>query len=899
MVSILIDWIFWVTLLNRYENMKENTLKLFCIFLFFCISVNAQREAANWFFGVNAGLNFNTGIPIVLDTGQVNSLEGCSTISDANGTLLFYTDGVTVWNRMHEIMSNGTDLIGSQTSTQSCIIVPNPGNSNIYYIFTTDVVDAYVANPTQSNGFNYSVVDMSLSGGMGAVTIKNISLLQNTSEKVSAVSSSDGNYWVVTHRNISFFSFKVTAAGINTTPVISNVLPNISDYRNIRGNMKISPNGKKLAIAHTLFEPEQAGSLYLYDFDATTGIVSNGEFLADDIVFYGVEFSSNSSKLYASGKLFSGVSTNMQLQQYDVNATDVPSTKYIVHNYPQALITSSLAGSLQLGMDKRIYHSLPSSKLSTINTPNLAEAACNFDFQSVDLGADFARFGLPAMVQSYYESIANIENLCFGDATSFSVTSDNTITSINWNFGDPASGSNNTATSISPTHTFSNPGSYTVTIDVTFSNAPDRMFNEVVVISEVPTVNPLLILEQCDIDSNPNDGLSIFNMEFVEDFVLQNTGSAADRVLFFENVSDAQSNINAITNTFYANTHNQQTLYARVFSFSECFTITEVRLIVNPGTYLDDYATIDVCELNSSGIAISEIQSTLQNDFQGATIDIYANVNDALLAQNPLSNFTQINVSIEEFFFRVSYGDNCEVIGSFSVNIVAQPSVEDQQVFICSDEGAVIELSFEENFASYVWSTNEITPSIMVTETGVYSVIVSNSAGCEKEISFTVAAAPPLTIDRIEVQDFQDQNTIKIVTVAENASENITYSINGGTTFYESNEFVNIDPGVYDIVVKRGECIAASETVLVGGFPKFFTPNGDNINDTWQLFQKEYYPNAIIELYDRYGKNLNYIKADSEWNGTYRGVPMPSGDYWYKLVLENGRIITGSVTLKR
>ncbi len=879
--------------------MKENTLKLFCIFLFFCISVTAQQEAANWFFGVNAGLNFNTGIPVILDNGQVNTLEGCSAISDANGALLFYTDGVTVWNRMHEIMSNGTDLIGSQTSTQSCVIIPNPGNSNVYYIFTTDVVDAYSADPTQSNGFNYSIVDMSLSGGMGAVTIKNMNLLQSTSEKVSASSSADGNYWVVTHRNNRFFSFKITAAGVNTTPVISNILPNISDYRNIRGNMKISPNGKKLAIAHTLFEPIQAGSLYLYDFDATTGIVSNGEFLAGDIMFYGVEFSSNSSKLYASGKLFAGASSNMQLQQYDVNATDVPSTKYIVHNYLQAQIVSSLAGSLQLGMDKRIYHSLPGNKLSTINTPNLAGVTCNFDFQSVDLGAGFARFGLPASVQSYYESITTIENFCFGDATSFTVTSDNTITSINWNFDDPASGSNNMATLISPTHTFSNPGSYTVTINVTFSNSPDRTFNEVVVISETPTVNPLLTLEQCDIDSNPNDGLSIFNMESAEAFVLQNTGSTEDQVLFFENLNDAQLNINAITNTLYANTQNQQTLYARVFSFSECFAITELRLIVNPGTYLDEYTTIDVCELNTSGIAISQIQSVLENDFIGAAVTIYANANNALLAQNPLSNFTQINLSIEELFFRVSYGDNCGFIGSILVNVVAQPTVEDQEVFLCSDEGAAIELAFEENFASYVWSTNETTPSIMVTETGVYTVTVSNTAGCEKDVSFVVTEETPLIIDRIEVQDFQDDNTINIIIVEENGSENITYSINGGITFSESNEFVDVYPGVYDIVVKRGECNAASETILIGGFPKFFTPNGDNINDTWQLLQKEYYPNAIIELYDRYGKNLNYIKADSEWNGTYRGVPMPSGDYWYKLVLENGRVITGNVTLKR
>ncbi|MBC8754506.1 T9SS type B sorting domain-containing protein [Kordia sp. YSTF-M3] len=881
--------------------MKENTLKLFCIFLFFCTSLNAQRETANWFFGVNAGLDFNSGTPVILDNGQVNTLEGCSTISDANGALLFYTDGVTVWNRVHGIMSNGTDLIGSQTSTQSSIIIPNPGNPNIYYIFTTDVVDAYSANPNQSNGFNYSIVDISLAGGLGAVTTKNINLLSSTSEKVSASLSSDGNYWVVTHRNNQFFSFKVTAAGVDTNPVTSNVLPNISDYRNIRGSMKISPNGRKLAIAHTLFEPVQAGSLYLYDFDSATGLVSNSEFLENDLMFYGVEFSSNSSKLYASGKLFSGATANMQLQQYDVNATDVPSTKYIVHNYLQAQVISSLAGSLQLGMDKRIYHSLPGNKLSTINTANLAGADCNFDFQSVDLGFSSARFGLPASVQSYYESIATIENFCFGDATSFTVTSDNTIISIDWNFGDPASGSNNTSTLISPTHTFSSSGSYTVTINVAFSNAPSQLFTEVVVIQETPSINSLFILEQCDVDDNDSDGLSIFNLQEAITIIEEDNGSADINISFYESMNDAQMNENSLTNFIYANTVNSQVLYARVFSYIDCFAIAQIRLQVNSGTNLGVYDTIDVCEVNGTGISITQVEDTLENDFPGATIGVYNTRNDALLQDNQLSDASPININIDgELFFRVSYGTECGFIGSIMVNIVAQPEIGDQQAFLCGNEGATVLLSFEETYASYLWSTNATTSSIEVAETGVYTVIISNTAGCEKEIAFVVAEEPSLTIDRIEVQDFQDVNAINIIVVEENNPESIfSYSINGGTTFSESNEFVNVYPGVYDIVVKRGECNAASETILVGGFPKFFTPNGDSYNDTWQLLQKEYYPNAIIELYDRYGKNLNYIKANSEWDGTYKGVPLPSGDYWYKLVLENGRVITGNVTLKR
>jgi gliding motility-associated-like protein len=879
--------------------MKEKTLKLFCIFLFFCSTINAQREAANWFFGINAGLDFNSGIPTLLANSQVNTLEGCSTMSDGNGNLLFYTDGVTVWNQSHAIMANGTDLNGSFSSTQSSIVVPNPVNTNIYYIFTTDVVDAYDPTTGQSNGFNYSVVDMTLDGGMGAVTDKNVNLMPNTSEKVSATFSADGNYWVVTHYEDSFYAFKVTAAGVNTAPVVSATSFNVDNYRNFRGNMKISPNGEKLAIAHAFFFPEQTGHLYLYDFNDDTGIVTSGDFLGDGLVYYGVEFSSNSSKLYASGKLFTADNSlsNIQLQQFDVTAANVSNTRYIVHDYPQGQVTPSLGGSLQIGFDKRVYHSLPGSSISTINSPNSSGVACNFDLNSIDLGENFARFGLPSYVQTYFESIATIENLCLGQATTFTVEDTTDIISINWDFGDVASGANNTSTQISPSHTFSGTGVFIVTADVEYMSEPNKTFIEVVSISEVPNVASSFTLEQCDVDTNPSDGISLFNLNEAANLIQTSTGNDDIQVLFFTSLADAQANTSPITSPTYFNTQNNQILYARVFSITECFSITEVRLQVNPGSDLGTYTTIDVCELNSNGIAISQIEASLANDFPNATIGIYGAETSALLEQNQLSDNAQVNLSIEELFFRVSYGNNCGFIGSVSINVIAQPEVEDQALLLCSGAGSEVTLGFDQSFSSYAWSTNATTPSITVSEIGTYTVTVSNAAGCEKLVTFTVSQEPPVEIETIEVSDFQDRNTIRIVLV--NPSETVVYSINGGFTFSESNEFNNLSPGVYDVIVKRENCDSVSETVLVGGFPKFFTPNGDNINDTWALIRKEFYPNAVIELYDRFGKNLDYLKADREWDGTYRGTPLPSGDYWYKLTLEDGRVIKGNVTLKR
>ena len=124
-----------------------NKLLILLLFLLPTISFS-QKEAAIWYFGQYAGLDFNSGSPVVLTNGQLNTFEGCATISDGTGALLFYTDGVTVWDRSHTIMPNGRRLLGDTSSTQSAIIIPRPNNTEQYYIFTVD------DNPTgfSSNG---------------------------------------------------------------------------------------------------------------------------------------------------------------------------------------------------------------------------------------------------------------------------------------------------------------------------------------------------------------------------------------------------------------------------------------------------------------------------------------------------------------------------------------------------------------------------------------------------------------------------------------------------------------------------------------------------------------------------------------------------------------------------
>ena len=226
----------------------NNTYFLILTFIFFSLNsliVNAQNESANWFFGQRAGLNFNNGFPVPNVDGELSTAEGCASISSKLGDLLFYTDGITVWNKNHLIMANGTGLTGNGSSTQSAIIIPKPNSMSLYYIFTVDARGGL-------DGLRYSEVNMTLDNGLGAITTtKNSLLLSSSTEKITAVESADGeSVWVIGHKweSNQFVSYLVDSDGLNTTPVISAVGSyHQGDLNNTIGYLKASPNKEKIA----------------------------------------------------------------------------------------------------------------------------------------------------------------------------------------------------------------------------------------------------------------------------------------------------------------------------------------------------------------------------------------------------------------------------------------------------------------------------------------------------------------------------------------------------------------------------------------------------------------------------------------------------------------------------
>ncbi len=366
-----------------------NKLILSLIFLFFFAAANAQHETDNWYFGLMAGINFSTGVATAQYGGMTSNTEGCSSISDASGNLLFYTDGVNVWNKNHQQMPNGSGLHGNTSSTQSALVVPKPGSTNLFYIFTVDEIGG-------PYGFEYSVVDMTLDGGLGDVDSLNVHVLNNVTEKLTAVQKeSTPDFWIAVHEwgSDAFYVYMLTSAGLQA-PVISHtgIVHRNDTIQNTFGQMKFNPCGNMIGAAIYASDTVQ-----IFSFDNAAGVVSNPITLPLDTFTYGLEFSGNSSKLYISerGPVYTLFQYNLDVLNEDSIRASQTGLSVLEDTY-----------GIQLGSDGNVYVCRSFSQyLGVVNDPNLAGFACNYDNYGFDLDPSFngvmSALGLPGFVTSW------------------------------------------------------------------------------------------------------------------------------------------------------------------------------------------------------------------------------------------------------------------------------------------------------------------------------------------------------------------------------------------------------------------------------------------------------------------------------------------------------------------
>jgi hypothetical protein len=370
----------------------------FYCFIFFHSGITwqafAQKETNVWYFGSRAGLDFNSGTPVALTDGMMSTSEGCATIADGAGNLLFYTNGVYVWNRTHHQMPNGFRLMGHRSSTQSAIIVPRPGNNNQYYIFTTDL-------QSQSYGLRYNLVDMTRDGGNGDVIEKNVYLTSPITEKITAVHHrNQRDIWVIVHlwNSDSFVAYLVTDKGVGKKPVMTQIgNAHRGKGTGAIGSMKASPDGSKIAVAIW----RDFNRFEVYDFDNYNGTLSNRISLEPFPEAYGVEFSPDGTKLYGSTNGIAGGES--QLWQFNLKA----GSRSAISNSAILIPTSnSKLGALQLAPDGKIYLAREDEEyLGVIQSPNAPGWSCRYLDQGVPLAERKAKLGLPNFIQSYFRNL--------------------------------------------------------------------------------------------------------------------------------------------------------------------------------------------------------------------------------------------------------------------------------------------------------------------------------------------------------------------------------------------------------------------------------------------------------------------------------------------------------------
>ncbi|MBK9047317.1 MAG: T9SS type A sorting domain-containing protein [Bacteroidetes bacterium] len=388
---------------------------LFIVFsIIACGTANAQKRNAIWCFGDSAAIDFSSGIASPISSGM-DGRGSCASIADEGGNLLFYAATMSaysatlaystfIFDQNHNIMLNGDSIFGKGWY-QELVIVPNPANDSTYYLFSIGVTG-------NDFGLKYSIIDMRLNGGLGAVTVKNVQLQSFAMvDCMNAVKHGNGRDWWLIFRksdfptftsNNDFYSYLITPNGIQNFSVQSIGEQN----RTNAGNIKFSRNGDKMIFCSIQDVVE------LFDFNRCTGWLSTPITIEEDpgatpsILTWSCEFSPDASKLYVSTN-----ATPSYLFQYDLNAANIMASKVMIWSIDTL---TSVLGTLELGPDNKIYlcnqyyngfntpypysdsvYNVVNMNLSVINFPDSLGLACDFQPFSFYMGGKRAYKGLP------------------------------------------------------------------------------------------------------------------------------------------------------------------------------------------------------------------------------------------------------------------------------------------------------------------------------------------------------------------------------------------------------------------------------------------------------------------------------------------------------------------------
>ncbi len=321
-------------------------------------------------------------------------------------------------------------------------------------------------------------------------------------------------------------------------------------------------------------------------------------------------------------------------------------------------------------------------------------------------------------------------------------------------------------------------------------------------------------------------------------------------------------------------------------------------LIVNQNTFTECDA-----DANQDGKTVFDLNNIKNQLFTNLPANYVVSFFDLTTSTTALpTNYTNTTPFTQTIYARIMNIQGC--YSDYPVNLrvnTFDDILVDETIGLCENESLI--LNAGSGFTSYEWNTNppQFTQQITVNSGGIYEVTVTNALNCSKTKTFTIEASGIGTIEEIVINDFQENNSATIQ-ISPTSIGDYEYSLDG-INYQNSNVFSNLLAGEYTVYVqdKKG-CGITLETFYILDYPRYFTPNNDGYNDTWNIknLERRGLENSLITIYDRYGKLLKQLVGNSSgWNGTFNNEVLPAADYWFTIELTNGKTVKGHFSLIR
>ena len=456
---------------------------------------------------------------------------------------------------------------------------------------------------------------------------------------------------------------------------------------------------------------------------------------------------------------------------------------------------------------------------------------------------------------------------------------------------------------------------YLQTIYVRVTNDATACFTIVdfdLIVHPLPAVNQDNMFYVCELD---NDFTETFPLTDMDSFVMDGGDTTDLEISYYNSLNDAENDIAELVGPNIT-VNGTRDIFARVFdTVNECVQTLAFTIEIRQAPIANKPDNVALCDVlheladgtivpMNDGVEIFDLTQVMeqirgQQDPNTFIVSIYYTQQEAIDMVNPMEadDIIAYETATTTLYAIVTNANTGCINGEpVEINLIVEPLAEvvltqSGTDILCVDatNNPIIGSDLGAGY-TYLWNTGATTPTIEVTEGGEYFVEVINT-NTYNQCSFTSntvvyqeASLPGVTPRVIQSEAFQGEDTIAVIAEGAGVSE-YSYELETGE-YNTTGIFTNVTPGFHTITITElNGCGSMTIQVSVIDYMRYFTPNGDGVNDNWQIIGLESQQNAQVFIFDRHGKLLKQLSATSEgWNGFFNGSIMPSSDYWFKVI---------------